>query len=676
MADEEVDWDDDWRAGGPAHPVEVEENGNGDHSALDKQEDDVLSLDGLDPEWTCYQLEKAKHRQQALEEPVPRRTATSAGSVSSASHSNGNGNGNGGSSPLPPGWTAIMSKSHNRHFFFHKETNSTVWEKPSLSDNKNEAELQKEDGPASPPLAKNGTAADQANPAPRPTPTTAQAQNQTADKIEKPVGTGKAPPTGPSEKREQVRGIETKPHYDKYWAQRDNPQSQPQGQGQDRIPDKEKRRAREPSPPQSAQDHKRFRGDNGGNEARRQPELKPLQDYKPAQPSSRPSDTPSAAPDKPRDDPRTRPYNGAYVPPVIRHPVSRYGPPPRSPPRSRGSITPSHQPSSGPRYRDEYSRAPAPLPPSSDYRRDDYLSRPPPSSRHDPAPYASSRGPPPRSQVEEAEVERERAKIRDEARKAQEKLEFLKQAEARLEREMSEKQRRPIASDHNRDPYPSARSSRPSPYDHPGPRPVDDRRPYPPSRGRNYSPPPPSSRYDRGPDPRYEASSRGYAPESRREGTYDSRERERPPPRGYEGRPPPRGEPRGGYGYDDRPYDSRAPPPFRSRSRSRPNSPPPLSSRYSDGRRSPPPFKSRLGPRPDSPPRRDLSSRIGGGGRGRSELAAEPMSAQAIDRERDRRSPPPLYRDRPRGGPASGAGSGPARPLAERMSFDDRRGPR
>ncbi|WWC67966.1 uncharacterized protein I206_101885 [Kwoniella pini CBS 10737] len=528
-----------------------------------------------------------------------------------------------------------MSKSHNRHFFYHKETNTTVWDKPSS----NEKEKEEQDiRPASPPLAQTTSQSTQ------------RRSNQDTDLSGKPLATGKVPPTGPSERKEHVRGVETKPHYDKYWAQRDvSYQAQTQAQHQERMAEKEKRRAREPSPIKTGQEYKRFRGDNDGNESRRQPELKPLQDYKPAQPSPRPSDTSSVTTDKPKDDPRTRPYNGAYVPPVVRHHNPHYTKPsPRSPTGSRGSATPSYQPNSGPKYQKDFSRPP----PSADYRKDDY-SRPPPSARHDSATY-TSRGPPiSRGEVDEAEIER--AKIRDEARKAQEKLEFLKQAEARLEREMSEKRRPGPPTE--KDNY--SRSSRPS-YDRPGP-PSDIKRSYPP-RERDY---PPSQhhnpRYDKGSDSRYEGGRGGYQPEATRGGGYDNRSSG--PPRGYDNRPPPRG------GYDDRSYQSR-PPPFR------PNSPPPPSSRYADapreGRRSPPPFGSRSGPRPDSPPRRgdrDLASRLGGG-RGRSELAAEPMSAQAIDRERDRRSPPPSYRDRPRSGP------GPSRPLAERMSFDDRRGPR
>ncbi|WWC67967.1 uncharacterized protein I206_101886 [Kwoniella pini CBS 10737] len=49
MAEEEVDWDDDWRVGGPSQPTETVENGNGNGNGNEKQsEDDVISLDGGD----------------------------------------------------------------------------------------------------------------------------------------------------------------------------------------------------------------------------------------------------------------------------------------------------------------------------------------------------------------------------------------------------------------------------------------------------------------------------------------------------------------------------------------------------------------------------------------------------------------------------------------------------
>jgi hypothetical protein len=32
--------------------------------------------------------------------------------------------------PLPDGWTKHMSKSKNRHYFFHKETGTTQWDFP------------------------------------------------------------------------------------------------------------------------------------------------------------------------------------------------------------------------------------------------------------------------------------------------------------------------------------------------------------------------------------------------------------------------------------------------------------------------------------------------------------------------------------------------------------------
>lgn len=37
------------------------------------------------------------------------------------------------SPPLPPGWTSVMSKSHKRPFYYHKETNTTVWDRPEAT---------------------------------------------------------------------------------------------------------------------------------------------------------------------------------------------------------------------------------------------------------------------------------------------------------------------------------------------------------------------------------------------------------------------------------------------------------------------------------------------------------------------------------------------------------------
>ncbi|WVW78422.1 hypothetical protein I302_100376 [Kwoniella bestiolae CBS 10118] len=601
MAEEEVDWDDDWRGAGQAQLAGTAENdienGNGHGDDNGKHEDDVISLDGAEVE-TEVDIPATRNKipptgprdrtkqPSTIEEGTKDNTTEQTTSTSTE---------NGGSSPLPPGWTAIMSKSHNRHFFYHKETNTTVWEKPSIPENKDQQEVQ----PKSPPLVstepeQTQTTTITTSQAPAAAPETSSSNNVTAA-----YATRKQPPSGPARRdppREQqgVRGIETKPHYDKYWNQRDHSTSQPQ----------DRRRPRDTSPPPPAarpgydRDYKRFKGDDerrygsGPGDFRRQGPPSDSRDSRSAQ-----------APSGPADDPRTRPYNGAIVPPVIRYPTRPRSPPPPS----RGSSTPYNPPPPASRYSRD-SR-----PPPRD--RDDGYSRAPP--RHEPAPYPSrgSRPPP----IDEAEIER--AKIREEARKAQEKLEFLKQAEARLEREMSEKRHDPFSRGPGprRDGPPSydSRSDRgpPSSYDQ-----DRDRRPY-------TSRPPEPSGYDREPS---------YASRE-----YDDRP---PPPRGgYESRPT-----RGGYGYESRPP---APPRGNSPPFGRARSPPPT--RYADSRRSPPPpsFASRLGPRPGNGDReRDLARRLGPGGRRGNELAAEPMS--------DRRPspPPPPFR------------GNSARPLAERMS--------
>ncbi|WWD07645.1 hypothetical protein V865_005746 [Kwoniella europaea PYCC6329] len=634
MAEEEVDWDDDWRGAGQPHPeISGNENGDETENGNGKDDDDVISLDGDEVEEVA-EVEPTPSRNKVP--PTGPRRGTNGTTETSTE--------NGGSSPLPPGWTAIMSKSHNRHFFFHKESNTTVWEKPSNTNvnTKDQEEVQ----PQSPPLATTqenslGTVEETKT---QDLPSIGQAQNSSSGNNLSSAQNSrlsKQPPSGPARRdipsQQDVRGgIEGKPHYDKYWAQRDT-SSHPSQQTQ--IQDR--RRPRDISPGanrpgydsrQGDRDYKRFKGDDerraGPGESRRQqgPPSVTTSTSRPADVrDSRSSQAPSTS--APADDPRTRPYNGAFVPPVAKYSNQTR---PRSPsPPPRGSSAPYRPPPSSRYPRD--SRGPP---------RDEGYSRsplPPPSRGHD-YPSYPSRGPHRPPPVDEAEIER--AKIREEARKAQEKLEFLKQAEARLEREMSEKRNDPYAS---RGPGP--RRDGPPPYDSrsgPASSYDQDRRPYPPRE--HSSRPPEPSRYDR--EPSY-GSSRGY----------DSR----PPPAsrggyagsirgGYESR-----STRGGYGYDTRPPPRGAsPPPFSGRPRS---PPPPSGGRYSDSRRSPPPpsFASRLGPRSDhgyGGGDRDLASRLGPGrGRG-NELAAEPMS--------DRRSPPPPP-------PYRGAG---ARPLAERMSID------
>ncbi|WVQ76018.1 hypothetical protein IAR50_005654 [Cryptococcus sp. DSM 104548] len=138
MADEEVDWgmdeqEDEWRG-----------DGLNDSERVD---DDVISLEGGDDDAQATSARQpasglvsknpptgpkkgrkgeaiGDHRQG--EDSQTSRINVLSVAVDSDKPSDGE------ASPLPPGWTAVMSKSHNRYFYFHKETNQTVWEKPAF----------------------------------------------------------------------------------------------------------------------------------------------------------------------------------------------------------------------------------------------------------------------------------------------------------------------------------------------------------------------------------------------------------------------------------------------------------------------------------------------------------------------------------------------------------------
>ncbi|WWC86882.1 uncharacterized protein L201_001761 [Kwoniella dendrophila CBS 6074] len=563
MAEEEVDWEDDLGLG--AQP------GNG----IAKDEDDAISLDGNDAVVEATGKNESSRSNSNQPPSGPRKGADEQKPQSNsenAAAAEGNDN-NGGSSPLPPGWTAIMSKSHNRHFFYHKETNTTVWDKPSVSTNK-----EGKDDPSSPPLI-------------------------TEDVKPKDDSNTRSANTGDN-KDQRVRGIETKPHYDKYWAQRDQSyQAQTQAHHQ---ANQEKRRPRESSPPsgyrnnnynndrynnnQGDREYKRFKGGDeprSGNNFRRQESYNAKYDNNRGQEKDFPKPL-AQTPVVQSDDVRTKPYNGAFVPPVVKHfnpnhPAGSRSPPPASATVPSRRAVPSDKPLTG-KYPRDYNKGY-----QSNYNKDDNY-RKPNYHRQDSAPY-DSRGsrPPPGGDVDEAELER--AKIRDEARKAQEKLEFLKEAEARLEREMSEKK----GNDNKREAY---QSRGPSSGDY-----QDSRKPYTPrdrdSRPSSPPPPPSSSRYDRGGDndkygdnnyrnnnynkPYYNNNRGGYDNGRSSRGGYDN------------GR-----SSRGNRGYDNRSSN------HRSNSPSRPNSPPPpgSSSKYQE---------RRSNDRDDREPTRDLASRIGSG---------------------------------------------------------------
>ncbi|OCF32595.1 hypothetical protein I316_05775 [Kwoniella heveanensis BCC8398] len=679
---------------------------------------------------------------------TPSATTGSNGTAGAALNSSVSSKGSteaGGEAPLPPGWQAIMSKSHQRPFYFHKESNTTVWDRPTAPI----ATQAKEDVPASPPLqsvvAQNTDAAASASEKED----KRSAEEAGADSSSKDVLSAsskvkaeeKKPPTGPAVRtntkqadsaaasasatqpsaaalayasRKVNVGVPSGPSFAKREAERADVGEHARNASRDTRQsdiDRDRRRQREVSPRPSVgqddRDSKRFRPDDSRRDARPTNDFRhprsPPRSHPPRGP--RQDDFPprsQSGPRGPLQDDTSRPYERERP---SRYPSGDSRTPARSPPPSSRYAAPV--PSSGrrPEGRNDTGSG-IPTGPGGRYPpRDSVRDRDLPPSRGPASSSSSSRD----------SAEAVRAQIREEQRKAEARLKFLKDEEDRLarieaeekkkqqeeddrrrrkeeddrrRREEDDRRRREDEQRSRRDMYPPRPSRRDGPYS-------PDRRPlaFPPPL-----PPADRSRYDAyrpddvsGPPIESRGSSRSYRPIS-------------PPPfdhgrypRGDDGyrRPPPLDD-------FDRPLSSRIDAPRyrdeRDRDFDRPRRPlsppggvrssdPPLSARL--GRRSPPPvfpLSARLGPggprprrngdsyHPDgAEPPRDLASRLGmgGGGLRKNELSAEPMSAQAQDRgrdrDRDRRSPPPpppppSFRRDDR--------SLSARPMAERMSVD------
>ncbi|WVF69784.1 hypothetical protein IAT40_004563 [Kwoniella sp. CBS 6097] len=701
-------------------------------------------------------------------------TSTPVSTVKSGANGSATGTSNGSSkvstaeegveAPLPPGWQAIMSKSHQRPFYFHKESNTTVWDRPTAPI----ASQAKEGVPPSPPLGSaEGTnsvkAASTANSNLNSSEEKAVGSRREPSKTDAPAGNGdslnakakaksekeeKKPPTGPSANRQadpaptstlsmstSAGAGATQSAAALAYAGRKSTVAAPSGpsfakRGAEKVDavdyarnssrdtrqsdiDSDRRRQREisprPSGGQDDRDSKRFRVDDSRRDGR------PANDFR--QPRSPPRSQPPRGPRQddfpprsqpgprgPAQDDRPRPFDRSS-----RYPPGDSRTPARSPPPSRYSDS---MPPSGRRVDTGPS---IPTGPGGRY---------PP--RESPRDHPSSRGPPSSSSSARDSAEAVRAQIREEQRKAEARLKFLKDEEerlARVEAEEAKKKRQQEEDDRRRRQEDDDRRRREDDdrrrredeqrprrdmYPHP-PRPSRRDGPYSPDRRPMAFPPPPPPPADRSRYDAYRPDDIGGPPLEPRGSSRSYRPLSPPPPMGHgryprdEGRyrrsPPP------GPGDFDRPLSSRIDGPRfrddrdRDRDFDRPRRPlsppggvrlsdPPLSARL--GRRTPPPMlpmSARLGPRrngdsyhPDgAEPPRDLASRLGmgGGGPRRNELSAEPMSAQAQDRDRererdrDRRSPPPppppFRRDRER---ERDDRSLSARPMAERMSID------
>ncbi|KIR26470.1 hypothetical protein I309_04626 [Cryptococcus deuterogattii LA55] len=375
------------------------------------------------------------------------------------------------SPPLPPGWTAVMSKSHNRPFYYHKESNRTVWEKPILP-----VEQLQETEPV--------TLASQPEPVP------AEIQRKAEIKqTEKRVPSGPAAQTAAAAAADASTNEGNRNIASAYARRNAVPYAPAPSSGSigpnPPQPQQQQRRTRARSPPphmrgrpgpghDDGNDAKRFKQEDGGR--RTPPHAAPQGDYRRPAPMSYPSrgqvsqsQTPTGSAAGRYDGPRDRydrsgpapvPSRGPIGPPPDvrgfdrRHPESR--PPPRaatpsvvkganSAPitnnrwgQSIGPTTPSTStpiPSSLP-------SAPVPAPIGGDGggggRRDvldresDYGSRPYPAPASTLAPVPA---PAPVSSAYDETPDAKRQRLREEARKAEEVLLKVKEEEARLEEE-------------------------------------------------------------------------------------------------------------------------------------------------------------------------------------------------------------------------------------------------
>ncbi|ODO08742.1 hypothetical protein L198_00475 [Cryptococcus wingfieldii CBS 7118] len=260
MADEEVDWgmdeqEDEWRGGGLDDSARID--------------DDVISLEGGDDDASSTRQPATglgsknpptgpKKGRKGEVPGGPRQGADSQTSRINAQSAAADSEkpSNGEASPLPPGWTAVMSKSHNRYFYFHKESNQTVWDKPAFP-----AELEPE-------------------PRAEPVESGAEVEAATAVPVEQKENKERLVPTGPS----ASRNIATQPKFThapvpattpanqdagnqnvaNAYARRQTQPPAPQGPGSGLGPGGRNARARSPLRGDRDGDAKRFKQDDGG----------------------------------------------------------------------------------------------------------------------------------------------------------------------------------------------------------------------------------------------------------------------------------------------------------------------------------------------------------------------------------------------------------------------------
>nr|ODN93752.1 hypothetical protein L204_04936 [Cryptococcus depauperatus CBS 7855] len=737
MADEEVDWgfeeqEDEWRGAGPA---------NNDNDA--RVDDDVISLEGAeDAEAPRSMMSPGRKSISASTNrgqlPIgpsknpptgPRRNRMGADPRARLESVQGDSQSGFGSAeypanehqatnadvtradspPLPPGWAAVMSKSHKRPFYYHKESNTTVWEKPILSV---EPLLDREADPfPSTPAIPLGSS--------RETRSTQVDQSM-------PSRDKRRVPAGPAADVVSAVEAETNSNVSSAYSRRnqgpvDSVPQQPGGYG--------RRRGRSP-PPRDGLDSKRYKQDDGGRRSpprisqgpgiagkgqdfrRPNAPIQPFRNQSPHIPFGPSSSAVNASVG--RVDSARGSFQDRQGPLGFDRPPPGSGGFGRGPeeniekrPDNRGPIqTPHGQPqpspvSMAPAFAKGANTAPiqnnrwgsnTPAPPSGALPNTSIANVPPSrrdirdergsrdirdtrdtrdtrdSREYNSAPrYAVSTplsAPPPSSMsAVEDSAEAKRARLREEARKAEEVLLKVKNEERRLEQEEKERQRIEMLEHQRqldlereskkREKLEFERNAAERDFgnrdyrggrDRYGPRrdddrlPVrDDRRSEPGFRGPPVDTYPSTHPNDRAP----RVSMRDRLGRTHSDRDYRVREREfdrrrSPPPPGYRG-PPPTGKIMGGNGGPG----PRSPSPAHSRDL------PPASSRGS--RDYPPPPSSGWGSRQDTgfagPPPKDLLMRLGRRMDSNSQLA-EPMggASQIKDRDdrRDRRGPRPL----------------------------------
>ncbi|KAK8847418.1 hypothetical protein IAR55_005276 [Kwoniella newhampshirensis] len=260
------------------------------------------------------------------------------------------------SPPLPPGWTSVMSKSHKRPFYYHKETNTTVWDRPEATTISGVSE------PKSPQLAESGGTVQSAESTKQEDsqvnrglePASAPVPPSELDGEKKKIPTGPAAASASAPKTANVdsaapTAAATDSVATAYAARKGRSGNTAPPSGPSRL-DNDRRRQR--TPPSSrngnARDDdyngsKRFKSDDSGRRANVPP---PDNDYRRQRSPPRPippqgprfsvhdrkADAPRRSPpsrSRPLDEPRERGIDG---PPRFASNANR-GPPPRSPPR-------------------------------------------------------------------------------------------------------------------------------------------------------------------------------------------------------------------------------------------------------------------------------------------------------------------------------------------------------